>query len=941
MFNFSQSKPAKDVGKIARDVKKELESKEPVGSPGPSTKGPSNVNLSRPTLSLDGGKKQKKPAPSQPDARHVIGNPSNPINYDDVVARFGYIVEETSFPAQVGFIPPRPEQFDHCMLLNVEYDRETNKALMRFYDPVSKKILFLTDPTNHEPYCLHRLPKSVLEKQNALLNVDGFKRIEAIKKIDLIDYKEKEFSKLVGTTPLTIASGSSSIKNILPDVLEANIRYHLNYIADRGLVPGLYYSYSDGMLKMDAIPIADSVKQEIAELMKHEKEEYTRFFTEYFELFVPEVPDFPRVAIDLEIYQEYENKFPDPAEAKEPIIAASVVSNDGVNEVLVWKGHKLAHVGDENRDFPPGFKVRVFADEAQLIRALFRYLWMYPIVITYNGDEFDLRYLHRRAKQKHIKIPDEENPILMERGTGISNNSAFLKYGLHLDLYQFFRNRSIQGYALSGAYSEFSLDAVSRGLLGAEKFKFEGNISELSFFDLVYYNWKDSDLTLNLTTFRANLTMNLVVLLMRICRLPMNEIVRTWVSSWVKQLLIWEHRKRNYVVPNQEEIMIQAPPEDGLKGAFVFDPNPGIYFDVVVMDFSSLYPSIIKEYNLSYETINCKCEGTACKKTLIPNTNYHACTNHIGIMSLVTGVIRDLRVLYFKPKSKKNEFYNTLQSALKVLINASYGVYGSENFALYCYPVADSTTAVGRYSIMNTAKKAQDIGATVLYGDSDSVFLKNPGPEKIAMLREWAEKELKLELDVDKAYRFLALSERKKNYLGVFKGGGVDIKGLTGKKSNTPQFIRDAFMQFTELIATVSGETDFKERQEEIRAFIRKYWLRIKKNQLALPDYEIRITLQGKIVKQVMDDAEPKIKVQHLMAARDLRRLKGIKIEPGYVLSFVKVRTGAKALELASLDEIDRDKYAEQFKSTFEQILDALGISFEEIIGIKKLDSYF
>ena len=880
------------------------------------------------------------PAPAVVAPATSSNLPKKVVSYDEICNQFSFVSIEKPNRTPVNVpITIAPDSFEHFMLLNVEYDRESNKALMRFYDSETKKIHFLTDPTGHVPYCLSRLPKTTLEQNQQLLNVKDFMGIETVQKMDLIQNKILEFSKLYGKTPLTIASGSSCIKNVLPDVLEANIRYHLNYICDRQLVPGLYYSYAEGNLTLDLIPIDDAVKKELDELLKDEKPEYKQFFMEYFSYFVPDVPEFPRVAIDLEIYQDNPDKFPDPGEARDPIIAASIATTDGRNEVLVWKGHVLTDIGTLNSKMPSDIKVRVFESEAELIRELFRVMWQYPLVITFNGDEFDLRYLYNRAKNKKIGIEEAENPISMERGVGLSSHSAFLKNGLHVDLYQFFRNRSIQGYALSGAYTEHSLDAVAAGLLGEKKFEFEGGISELSFLDLVFYNWKDSFLTLQLTQFKDNLVMTLIIVLMRICRLPMNEIIRNWVSAWIKQLLIWEHRKRNCIVPNQADIQKTAPAGTMLKGAFVLNPKPGIYFDVVVMDFSSLYPSIIKEYNLSYETINCKC--ASCAKRSIPNTKYKVCGDRIGIMSLITGVIRDLRVMYFKPRAKKNPFYNVLQSALKVLINASYGVYGAETFALYCFPVADSTTAIGRYSIQNTVKKAEELGVIVLYGDSDSVFMMNPGEERTRIMKEWADKELHLDLDVDKSYKFLALSSRKKNYLGVFKGGGTDIKGLVGKKSNTPTFIRESFFQFTSIINTIENDDDFKAKKEEIKGFIRQFVTKIKKGTLPLEAYEIKITLQGKMVKQIMDPHEPNLKIQHLMAARDLVKLKGKTFESGAVFSFVKVKSGAKALELATVDEIDRDKYLDLFKSTFEQVLDAIGISFEDIIGIKKLDSFF
>ncbi|MHA1368984.1 MAG: DNA-directed DNA polymerase I [Promethearchaeota archaeon] len=868
------------------------------------------------------------------------------ISIDDVISTNDnfFKVESSDKPLKIPKIT-QAKQFEHCLLLNVEYDRKTNKALMRFYDVKNHEIIFLWDTTGHQPYCLSRRPKSELMKFSPLLNVDGFDRIETVKKMDLLKGEVLEFSKIFGRTPLTIAGGSSNIKKVLPDVLEANIRYHLNYINDLLLIPGTYYSYKNGKLEQDDITLDPSIRMEIDELMRDSKADYKELFETYLKLFKLDVPDLLRVAVDIEIYQENEHNFPDPNAVKNPIIAASVVGTDGRNDVFLLKDHGFTKIGKITNEVPENLKIYVFQAEKDLIKELFQVIWTYPVVITFNGDEFDFRYLYNRARK--LGIPENDIPIRMERGIGISKNSAFLKYGMHVDLYQFFRNRSIQGYGFSGAYREFSLDTIAQALLGQEKFKHEKSISELSLFDLVYYNWKDSKLTLDLTTFKSNLTMTLIILLMRITRMPMNEIVRTWVSAWIKQLLIWEHRKRNYVVPNREEIQAATGGAgQELKGALVIDPKPGIYFDVVVMDFSSLYPSIIKEYNLSYETINCRCKN--CNKVPLANTKYHVCGNRIGIMALITGVIRDLRVLYFKPKSKDKKidahlrtFYSTLQSALKVLINASYGVYGSENFSLYCYPVAASTTAIGRYSITKTAAKAEEIGVTVLYGDSDSVFLKSPTGDQIDKLKRWSEETLRLDLDVDKKYTFLALSGRKKNYLGVFSGGGLDIKGLTGKKSNTPRFVREAFFQFTEIIKGIKSKDDFQAKKEEILSLTRQYWMKLKKGNLPIESYEIKVQLQSKTIRLINSDDPLKIRLQHVVAARELRKLTGKRFEAGESFSYVKTKYGAKALDIAKVEDVDRKKYMAQFQSTFEQVLDALGISFEEIIGIRTLDSFF
>ena len=145
------------------------------------------------------------------------------------------------------------------------------------------------------------------------------------------------------------------------------------------------------------------------------------------------------------------------------------------------------------------------------------------------------------------------------------------------------------------------------------------------------------------------------------------------------------------------------------------------------------------------------------------------------------------------PKDLRS-WYNVIPSALKVILNASYGVFGSPAFGLYCPPVAEATAAIGRDVITKTIKKAKSLDIEVLYGDTDSVFLKNPSPEQVEILAEWSKTKMGMELEVEKWYRYAVFSSRKKNYLGVLKGGGVDVKGMTGKNGT---FLHTSKKRFT------------------------------------------------------------------------------------------------------------------------------------------------
>ena len=377
------------------------------------------------------------------------------------------------------------------------------------------------------------------------------------------------------------------------------------------------------------------------------------------------------------------------------------------------------------------------------------------------------------------------------------------------------------------------------------------------------------------------------------------------------------------------------------KGAIVVEPTPGVHFNVSVMDFPSLYPSIIKVWNLGYQSIDC--QHNECKCHMIPDTPHWVCSEKRALESLLIGSLRDLRVKWYKQRSKDKtlppelrSWYNTTQGALKVILNASYGVFGAESFDLYCPPVAEATAAIGRYSITQILKHAEAVGIQVLYGDTDSLFLKNPSKEQIEELVRYTEHELNMGIDVDKVYRYAVFSSRKKNYLGVLEDGTVDVKGLTGKKKHIPVFIKDAFNKMKETLARVKNPSDFEKARKEIAEIIRERYTRLKRREWAdISELAFHVALGDEL------SSYTKTTPQHVKAARILQE-SGKELHTGDLISFVKVirEPRVKPVELTSRNEVDVDKYIAYLHSTFDQVLDALGLSFDEIIGLTKLERF-
>ena len=133
-------------------------------------------------------------------------------------------------------------------------------------------------------------------------------------------------------------------------------------------------------------------------------------------------------------------------------------------------------------------------------------------------------------------------------------DSATLKHGVHIDLYRTLSNRSFQIYAFSQSYTDFSLNSVSKALLGKEKIDYGLDFDKLTLYQTANYCYNDAQLTYELTSFNDDLLMNLLVIIARIGRMPIDDIARMGVSQWIRSLLYYEHRKRNALIPKKRRI---------------------------------------------------------------------------------------------------------------------------------------------------------------------------------------------------------------------------------------------------------------------------------------------------------------------------------------------------------------------------------------------------
>ena len=840
------------------------------------------------------------------------------------------------------------ENTPNLLLISANYNNQQKAVVLKFYDPISHKIVLWTDKTGHKPYCFSKLSPAELDFLSERSDVISIKEVT---KTDLLKDETITVSKILVSDPLAIGGTQTdkSIRNIV-EAWEADIKYYENYLYDNSLIVGKYYRIENDNLTPHDFKISDETRlslksmlwDKLGELNIPDHEQFMKNVSDWADLLNQPIPKLRRISLDIEVESEEKNRLPDAKTAEGRITAVGFESSDKLKQVFVLRRNDIS---EGTNDLAPDIKVRFYDEDNEkgMIEDVFNLIKDYPLLITYNGDGFDLPYLYNRADR--LGIDKNANPLYMMR------DSATLKEGVHLDLYRTLSNRAFQIYAFGQKYTDFSLNSVSKGLLNEQKLDYGVEIDKMTLYQIGKYCQNDAYLTYKLTSFNNDLLMNLLVAISRIGRMPIDDISRMGVSQWIRSLLYYEHRKNNMLIPRREEIDKRSTEvtndavikDKKYRGGLVVEPKEGIHFDVTVMDFASLYPSIIKVRNLSYETV--RCSHDECKKNMIPQTNHWVCTKKNGLTSVLIGSLRDLRVNYYKTMSKnqnltdeERQLYTVVAAALKVILNASYGVMGAQIFPLYFLPAAEATTATGRHIILDTIEKCRELNVDVLYGDTDSIFVKNPTEQQMQTIISQAKNNHGVELEVEKEYRYVVLSGRKKNYLGVTKSGKVDVKGLTGKKSHTPAFIKSLFFDLLDILAEVKTTDDFEKAKKEIGSKIAECSRKIQAKEIPLSELAFNVMLSKSLNEYT------KTIPQHIRAAKQLESIREIK--KGDRISYVKIinKPGVRPVEMAKQSEIDSSKYMEFMQSTLDQITSSMDMDFDTIIGKPRqtgLDQFF
>jgi len=338
-----------------------------------------------------------------------------------------------------------------------------------------------------------------------------------------------------------------------------------------------------------------------------------------------------------------------------------------------------------------------------------------PDVITgYNIDGYDLPVLEARGRMCGIVgLP------LSRDGQTISNIGE-----------RFWRTH---GRIIADAWwsvklelhpKQETLDAVAKWLLGEGKHDVDRrNIEQEWAKDkerVMEYCKKDAELALRVLEKVSRLDKSLDLAL--VSKLPVDDVFNGRTSQLIDSILIRAADRGHFGVPMTR----QGRGEASIEGGYVHSLDPGLYEWVAVLDFTSMYPSIIIENNICFTTLND--HGTVISPTGVRFLDRSA---RVGLLPQILGnLMGERREVKAKLKTEtdpeKRAYYDRLQFAVKILMNAFYGVLASSFYRFTNPQIGASITAFARENIKKIIAQLESEGIRVIYADTDSVFFESP-----------------------------------------------------------------------------------------------------------------------------------------------------------------------------------------------------------------------
>ena len=549
------------------------------------------------------------------------------------------------------------------------------------------------------------------------------------------------------------------------------------------------------------------------------------------------------------------------------------------------------------------------------------------IIIGWHVIGFDLKFLEARAVFYGIPLKigrGFKNLKIHEKRSGLY--SAEIEGRLVIDGPQTLRTAFYK-------FDNYKLETVAQELLGRGKdiTPEKDKVAEIErrFAEdkeaLAYYNLEDSVLVTEI--FIKTAIIDQLVTRSLITGLPMDKVNMS-VAAFDHFILPLIHRK-GYVAPDTSDI------ESGghAAGGHVFTSDPGLYPHVIVLDFKSLYPTIMRTFFIDPLSRLKSSIDTIQTPVGIPFSSTH----HI---------LPDfLEELMEKRERAKSERDIHLSQAVKILMNSFYGVMGTTGCRFYHADLPTAITGTGQWVLKTCTVYLKSLGYSVIYGDTDSVFVSlkeneyhephKAGDNLVHRVNHYFTDllindynvESKLEIEMEKHYiQFFLPPMRnsrdgaRKRYAGLLDNGVIEFKGLEAVRSDwtllAKEFQQELFKRF------FNGD----ELKQWIRNFVQSLKEGLLDSQLV---YKKRLS---RVAAEYVKNRPPHVKAALKLDPEGKRRLKEI--------SYIMTADGPMPLELFK-GNVDYNHYIEkQIRPIADGVLFVDGEDFDSIIEGRQLNLF-
>ena len=338
------------------------------------------------------------------------------------------------------------------------------------------------------------------------------------------------------------------------------------------------------------------------------------------------------------------------------------------------------------------------------------------------------------------------------------------------------------------------------------------------------------------------------------------------------------------------------------KGGFVLQPDPGIYENIYEIDFSSMYPTIIVNYNLSPETVTAS-PGHGRMK--LPGDNPYYVHLDRGFLSSAIEPLLKERLIYktIKPMGK---VYSNRDTALKWLLVTSFGYTGYKNARFGRIELHEAITSIGRWALSRAMRICEEEGFTIIHGIVDSLWIKGNGNITNAIRR--IKEETMINIVLDSHYDWLFVPPARSGlgslnrYFGRKINSDMKVRGIDLRRSDVPDISRKMQRELLGILSHCKTIHEIGDASEKLYHIRNRYISKLRK--MEKEDFTINLKTTRRLENYKVENLQK--------AAIRSMRLSGMDENPGQRMEVI-VKDGKRYIIGENPDDIPDYHFYEKY----------------------------